>query len=95
MLRLVEASERPDTTIQVLSLDCGAHPALSGPFAILGFADGTLPRVFCDGLTGGVLREGREDVQRYVACFEKLQDLALDATRSLELFQAAADNYGR
>jgi transcriptional regulator with XRE-family HTH domain len=95
MLRLVEASERPNTTIQVLSLDCGAHPALSGTFAVLGFDDGTRPRVFCDGLTGGILRDDREDVQRYIACFQKLRGLALDSTQSLDLFQRAADNYAQ
>ena len=48
-----------------------------------------------DGLTGGILRDSREDVQRYIACFQILRGLALDSTQSLELFQRAADNYAQ
>lgn len=95
MLRLVEVGESPSTTIQVLSLDSGAHPALSGTFAVLEFEDGELPRVFCDDLTGGTLRDRDEDVQRYSSCFEMLRELALDPQQSLDLIQRAADNYNQ
>jgi transcriptional regulator with XRE-family HTH domain len=91
MLRLVEASERPNTVIQVLPLDTGAHPGLSGHFTVLRFDERQLPRVFCDGLTGGVLRGDPEEVQRYLACFEKLTSIALDPSLSVTLFQEAAN----
>lgn len=77
--RLHELAGRPHTSIRVLPFAAGPHPALTGPFAILDFDDGkTDPNVFCDGLTGGVLRSRAEDVRQYRACFAKLQRLALD-----------------
>lgn len=44
------------------------------------------PRVFCDGLTGGLLLGKPEDVERYRACFDMLSDLALDQQSSKEYF---------
>jgi hypothetical protein len=90
MLRLIEASELPIASIQVLPLAVGAHPALTGHFAILEFARDTIPtHVFCDGLTGGVLRNADYDVQRYQDCFEALTRLALseeDSTQTISDF---------
>src|SRR5690349_22722604 len=54
MLRLIEVGERPATSIRVLPLSAGSHPAQTGQFAILDFDDGPA-NVFCDGLTGGIL----------------------------------------
>jgi transcriptional regulator with XRE-family HTH domain len=89
MLRLCELSERPDTTIQVLPFALGAHPAVTGQFAILDFGDGPT-QVFCDGLTGGVLRDSPEDVQRYRSCFAALLELALSEEESVRMLAATA-----
>ncbi|GAA3288996.1 helix-turn-helix domain-containing protein [Dactylosporangium vinaceum] len=90
MIRLGEFVERPSTTIRVLPLAVGAHPAVTGQFAILDFAAAaaTPPHVFCDGLTGGVLRHLPDEVHRYRACFAALQELALSAQESAEIFAA-------
>ena len=93
-LRLIELSQRPETTIRVLPLSVGVHPALTGQFTILDFSDevGIPPRVFCDGLTGGVLRDAGDDVERYRACFAQLEGLALDADASATFFAASGGN---
>lgn len=92
MIRLREFAERPRTEIRVLPFTVGAHPALTGPFAILDFDDGgaTPPHVFCDGLTGGVLRRRADDVHRYRGCFAALQKLSLGAAQSAEMFATTA-----
>jgi transcriptional regulator with XRE-family HTH domain len=91
MLRLIEASERPTTSIQVLPLAVGAHPAVTGQFAVLDFASETIPtHVFCDGLTGGVLRSATDDVQRYQDCFEALTRLALSEEESARMISEFA-----
>jgi transcriptional regulator with XRE-family HTH domain len=89
-LRLHELSQRPEITIRVLPLSVGAHPALDGHFAILDFAnDAAIPsQVFCGGLTGGVLRDSRGDVERYRACFAALEQLAPDVEQSATFFAA-------
>jgi transcriptional regulator with XRE-family HTH domain len=91
MLRLIEASERPTTTIRVLPFSAGAHAAVVGPFDVVEFEGGTVPpHVFCDGLTGGVLRSVPSDVAVYLRCFEILSDLALSKSDSVDLIAATA-----
>jgi transcriptional regulator with XRE-family HTH domain len=91
LLRLIEASQRPATTIRVLPFAVGAHAGLSGQFAILDFDKGTIQaHVFCDGLTGGVLRDGEDDVQRYRLCFEEISGMALSEDESVEMIWAIA-----
>jgi hypothetical protein len=91
MLRLIEASELPIASIQVLPMAVGAHPALTGHFAILEFTNATIPtNVFCDGLTGGVLRNASDEVQRYQDCFEALTRLALSEEESTRMISEFA-----
>jgi transcriptional regulator with XRE-family HTH domain len=93
-LRLVEMSERRHITVRVLPMSVGAHPAVTGQFVLLGFADGARPPVvFADGLTGGVLRENTEVVQRYRACFDALSGLALSEQDSLTLVHDTAKRF--
>ncbi len=89
MRRILEFMARPATTVQVLPLSVGAHPGLGGPFAILEFDDGHTPTtVFCDGLTGGVIRTDSRDVERYQKAFSALQELALDSAKSAKMINS-------
>ena len=91
LLRLIEADQRPTTTIRVLPFAVGAHAGMTGQFAILDFSSGTIPpHVFCDGLTGGVLRDSEDDVRRYRLCFEEISRLALSEHESAEMISAIA-----
>lgn len=92
MIRLKELSDRPETTIRILPFSAGTHPAMSGPFAILDFPGehGSVPQVFCDGLTGGVLHHRTEVVERYRSCFLALERLALDVAESTEFIAERA-----
>lgn len=90
MLRLRELSERPDTTIQVLPYTVGAHPAVAGPFDILDFGERRPAQIFIDSLTGGLLSDKAEHVQRYRSCFAALLDLALSEEESVQKFAAIA-----
>jgi transcriptional regulator with XRE-family HTH domain len=96
MLRLIEASDRPKTSIRVLPFAVGAHPAIAGQFTLLDLDDETTPTyVFCDGLTGGVMRNTPEDVHSYRLCFEAINTLALSKEKSVEKFTAVASgDYG-
>jgi hypothetical protein len=85
LLRLLETAEQPNITIQVLPLSVGAHPGVAGAFEILGFDDDTaLPVVYCEDLTGGLIRDSPTDVRRYQRAFAVLQKVALtpEATKS-------------
>lgn len=91
LLRLVEASERQMTTIQVLPFAAGAHRALAGSFIILEFADGPdHPLVYCEGMTGGVFRSRPEELRSYLMSFEALRAVALSPKKSVDFIAAVA-----
>lgn len=85
MMRLLEVSEQPQVTVQVLPLAVGAHRGLDGSFTILEFAaDADHPLVYCDGMTGGVFRSKSEDLRRYWMSLESLRSAALEPHESSE-----------
>jgi transcriptional regulator with XRE-family HTH domain len=91
MLRLVEASERPTVTIQVLPFSVGAHRALAGSFIILEFpGEPDPPLVYSEGMTGGVFRSKSEEINSYRMSFEALRAAALPPAESVEFIASAA-----
>lgn len=95
LLRLVEASERPTITLQILPFAIGAHRALDGSFVILEFSGGSdAPLVYSEGKTGGVFRSKPDDLQNYWTSFESLRTAALTPEESVRLVGAAARGEG-
>jgi transcriptional regulator with XRE-family HTH domain len=70
---LIEATSRPNVTVQVVPFQRGGHAAAGGPFSILRFAEPDLPDiVYLEQLTSALYLERREDVDRYLAVMERL-----------------------
>jgi len=91
LLRLLEASERPGITIQVLPFSAGAHPGLAGSFEILAFDDGTVtPVVYCEDLTGGVIRDSPTDLRHYQEAFAALRAAALGPDETAAMIRSVA-----
>jgi Domain of unknown function (DUF5753) len=83
MLRLIEVGERPQTTVQILPLSLGSHDGLGGSFVLLEFSgDADRPLVYCEDLTGGVIRSKEGELQLYNECFAALNSAALSEKRS-------------
>jgi transcriptional regulator with XRE-family HTH domain len=83
--RLVEVSEQPAITLQVLPFAVGAHRGVDGAFSILEFPTGTDdPLVYADGMTGGVFRSKSDDVRRYWAGLDSIRTNALDTRKSIK-----------
>lgn len=81
---LLELSERPEVSIQVVPFAAGVHPLLAGPFVLLGFPDGEDEVLFLE-ITGGSLvnREDRELTVHYLETFETVsRDVALPESAS-------------
>jgi hypothetical protein len=78
MLSLLEASERPNVDIQVLSFGIGAHHALAGSFTILKFSEGSPSLAYSEGLTGGVVRDDPTEVDAYYESFSSISAVALN-----------------
>jgi len=85
LMRLVEVSEQPAITIQVLPFTVGAHRGADGSFSILEFPTGVDdPLAYCDGMTGGVFRSKSDDLRRYWSSLESLRAAALGPAESTE-----------
>jgi transcriptional regulator with XRE-family HTH domain len=72
-------SAEPHITVQVLPYSVGAHPALSGQFSILRFADSPEAGVvYLEGATSDLYLEKRSDLRHYDATYAHLQAQSLD-----------------
>ena len=82
--RLIEASNLPNVTLQIVPFSAGAHPAMDGAFKLLSFRDPTDPNiVYIEYHTGALYLEKRAEVTRYSLMFDHLRAAALsvDASR--------------
>jgi transcriptional regulator with XRE-family HTH domain len=85
---LIEATQLPNVTVQILPLDAGAHPFLGGPAALLEFREVThLDVVYVEGLAGDYYEEQPNEVARYRQDFERLSARALDDRMSIKLIE--------
>lgn len=83
--RLRAAMSQPNVTLQILPFSAGAHPGMTGPFAILRFSEASMNIAYVEFRGGAVYIEKPAGVQRHESSFEQLSDLALsdDDTTSL------------
>ena len=90
--RMLEATELPHVTIQVLPFESGAHAGMEGPFLILGFPEQADPDVvYVENTTTGSYLEDPADVYRYTLMFDHLRASARNTTESRRLVEEAAD----
>lgn len=83
---LLEASELPHVTFQVILFDAGAHAGMPGSFIVLQFAEEAIPDViYVESMAGELFLEQESDVRRYKLVFEHLRAVSAspDASRSL------------
>jgi len=91
LLRLADMAARPDLTLQVLPLRAAAHAQPVTPFTMLEFADPADPTVvYLEHLTGSLLLEDEEEVQRYRVVFDHLRAQALGPGPSADLIARTA-----
>ncbi|MDX3830334.1 helix-turn-helix domain-containing protein [Streptomyces scabiei] len=80
---LVEQSQLPHVTVQVIPFDMGAHPGLNGQYAILEFPDASDSSVvYIEGVTSDLYLEKPADVQKYSVMYEHLRAQALNVEQS-------------
>ncbi|MEV5828751.1 helix-turn-helix transcriptional regulator [Spirillospora sp. NPDC052242] len=80
---VIERMELPNVTVQVLPFTAGMHPAMDGPFEILGFPESLdLDVVYLESQTGALYLEEKPQVARYTAIFDQLRAKALDPDES-------------
>ncbi|MBO4210664.1 helix-turn-helix domain-containing protein [Micromonospora echinofusca] len=89
--QMLDISQLPNVTIQVLPFAAGGHPAMTTPYVILGFADAAEePVVYLDNLTMGLALEEAAHVHGYTLVHEKLSRMALTPEDSATYLEAAS-----
>jgi hypothetical protein len=74
--RLIDVSEQPNVTVQVLPDAAGEHAGLEGSFMILGFGGSDPDAVYLDAATGGLYIEKPQDIARYAWVFDHVRAAA-------------------
>jgi len=86
---LIEMSERPNVTIQVIPFRAGGHAAAGGAFSLLHFSENDLHDVvYMEQLTGAQYLDNPDTVVGYRAVMDELCGESLDAASSLELIRS-------
>jgi hypothetical protein len=82
--RLLEVSEIPHVTIQVMPFGHGSHAAMGGSFTLLRFNEPDLPDVvYIEQLTSALYIETRSEVDHYLEVVNRISTEALTPTASL------------
>lgn len=93
---LVEQSQLPHVTVQVIPFEMGAHPGLNGQYAILEFPDAADSSVvYIEGVTSDLYLEKAQDVQKYSVMYEHLRAQALNVDQSRQFIADLAKEYAR
>ncbi|MGH3925410.1 MAG: DUF5753 domain-containing protein, partial [Pseudonocardiaceae bacterium] len=88
LLHLLDMTELPHVSVQVVPFATGAYPAQNCPFRLLSFPDPEDHDVACiDYLAGVVYVEDAEDVDGFILAFDGLTQQALDQGESAELIR--------
>ena len=70
---LIEMSQTPNVTVQIIPFKAGGHAAAGGPFSLLRFAQYDLPDVvFLEQLNSGQYLDKPDVVDGYLAVMEQL-----------------------
>jgi transcriptional regulator with XRE-family HTH domain len=70
---LIQMSELPNITVQLLPFHFGGHAAAGGPFTLLRFAEPDLPDiVYLEQLNSAIYLDKRPDVEHYLAVMERV-----------------------
>ena len=88
---LLEASELPNITLQVIPFARGVHAGESGSFSVLRFEERDLPDVvYLEQLTNAVYLEQRSDVERYLEVVDEISSQALTPDETTRLIEQVA-----
>ncbi|KOV12270.1 XRE family transcriptional regulator [Streptomyces sp. XY431] len=93
---MLELSQRPNITIQVIPFSHGAHPGMTGTFSLLEFpesADSTV--VYFEGVTSDLYLEKEADVRRYTSLYDHLRAAALGVAETRSLIADIEEGYHR
>ncbi|MFV2021831.1 helix-turn-helix domain-containing protein [Micromonospora sp. LOL_023] len=91
LLRLVEAADMPNVTLQVLPFEVGSHAGMDGTFTILDFPEPSdADVVYAENATGGLFLEKSEELRKYIFIFDHIRAAALPPEESVAMIAKRA-----
>jgi transcriptional regulator with XRE-family HTH domain len=91
--RLLEATELPNVTLQILPFDAGAHAAMVGSFSVLRFPDQELPDVvYLEHISGASYLNKPDEVDQYLHVMESICVRAAAPDQTVELLEKLLDD---
>ena len=91
---LLDVSEHPNVTVQVMPFSRGAHASMFGPYVVLGFPEeGALDVVLADNPTGSMWLEREAEVARYRDLFDAARTSALSPVESRAVIHRRAKEH--
>jgi hypothetical protein len=88
LAKILDMAALPNVTVQVLSYEVGAHPAVESNFTILQLPDPTPGVVFVEGLIGSTYLDRGDDLIRYRKIFNQLQSIALSPKDTIDMISS-------
>jgi transcriptional regulator with XRE-family HTH domain len=86
--RLIDATRMANVVLQVLPLSVAVHPAMTGAFSILRFADHELPDVvYVEQLTNALYLDRLDDVNQYLQVMDNISMRAAPPDRTVDILQ--------
>jgi hypothetical protein len=86
---LLQVTELPNVTLQVVPFDAGPHAAAGGPFTILRFPEPDLPDlVYLEQLNSAVYLDHPDEVANYLTVMDQLAVQAETDTASRNMIKA-------
>jgi transcriptional regulator with XRE-family HTH domain len=83
--KLLDATDLPNLTLQVLPFAQGAHAGLNGPFLIMSFPGDDPPTVYIDGPAGNIFLDKPHQIRRWTEAFDQLRATAISPGDSRDL----------
>lgn len=92
---LIDVSERPNVTLQVMPFGFGGHSGETGAFAMLSFPESDLSDiVYMEQLTSALYLDKREDVTQYARSMKQLQSECPTPQESVDIIRGLLTKNG-
>jgi hypothetical protein len=86
LVHLIDATNEPNVTLQVVPFQSGGHAAEAGAFTIMRFPEPDLPDVvYLEQLTSALYLDKRDDVEKYTEVMERLSVESESPERSVDI----------
>jgi len=95
LMYLADKADQSNVTIRVVAFTAGLHPAMRGPFEIVQFDDTPDENVvFLEVPRGDIISEDPKETQNYLEAFERIAEMSLEPSDSVDLLHEAAGKDG-